>query len=520
MSWFAGPKSCPAVLFCRPISAGHVMSQSISTAAVRQPGYARQSLRPRLLHLGCGAFHRAHQAVYADELASQHDSDWGYCEVSLSDASGTIAALKQQDLLYSVSDMDAQGWHCRVLGVFCQALSLPDDGLAAVLEALAHPELAIVTLTVTEKGYCHQPASGQLQLDHPAILHDAAHPLQPQSAPALLLAGLRLRRQRGLPAFAVLSCDNMPSNGEITRQVLIQLAVLQGDAEMGDWVAQQVACPSCMVDCIVPMVGEATRSHIRVLLGGVDDPAGVACEPFRQWVIQDHFPQGRPAWERVGVQLVADVRPFEEMKLRMLNGSHSFLAYLGYLAGYVHISDCMQDVALLALTRHLMLHEQAVTLEDCPQPAADYAASLLQRFQNPALPHRTWQIAMDGTQKLPQRMLEPIRVHLARGSRFDCLALGLAAWMCYVSGIDEQGRQIDVRDPLAADIAVLLETRGSALSQVQALLQLEQVFGADLPRNAQFVTVLTHYVQLLQQDGAKACITRLSIELGCTIHAG
>ncbi|PXX49127.1 mannitol dehydrogenase family protein [Aquitalea magnusonii] len=489
------------------------MSQPISTAAVPQPGYARQVLRPRLLHLGCGAFHRAHQAVYAEELANKHGSDWGYVEVSLSDASGSIAALKQQDLLYSVSDMDAQGWHCRVIGVVCQALSLPDDGLAAVLEALAQPDLAIVTLTITEKGYCHLPASGQLQPDHPAILHDLACPWQPQSAPGLLLAGLRLRRQRSLPAFAVLSCDNMPANGAITRQVLWQLAALQGDREMADWVAQQLACPSSMVDCIVPMVSAQTRSHIRALLGGVDDPAGVACEPFRQWVIEDHFPQGRPAWEKVGAQLVADVRPFEEMKLRMLNGSHSFLAYLGYLAGYVHISDCMQDAALLALTRHLMLHEQAVTLEHCPLPAADYAASLLQRFQNPALQHRTWQIAMDGTQKLPQRMLDPIRVHLVRGSRFDCLALGLAAWMCYVSGNDEQGRPIDVRDPLAADIAARLAKCDSAMSQVQALLQLEQVFGTDLPRNAQFVAVLTHDVQLLQQHGAKACIARLCAKI-------
>ncbi|WP_089082773.1 mannitol dehydrogenase family protein [Aquitalea magnusonii] len=493
------------------------MSQSIATALVPQPGYSRQDLRPRLLHLGCGAFHRAHQAVYADELAARHGSDWGYCEVSLSDSSGTIRALKQQDLLYSVSDIDGQGWHCRVVGIICQALSRTEDGLLAVLEALAHPELAIVTLTITEKGYCHSPATGQLQPDHPTILHDAAHPLQPQSAPAVLLAGLRLRRQRGLPAFTVLSCDNMPANGEITRRVLMQLAALQEDAEMVDWVAQHVACPSSMVDCIVPMVSDVSRSQIRAVLGGVDDPAGVTSEPFRQWVIEDHFPQGRPAWERVGVQLVADVSPFEEMKLRMLNGSHSFLAYLGYLAGYSHISDCMQDAALAQLVQHLMLQEQAVTLVNCPQPAEDYAARLLQRFRNPALQHRTWQIAMDGSQKLPQRLLDPIRIHLARGSRFDCLALGLAAWMYYVSGVDEQGRAIEVRDPLAAEISMLLQSRGPALSPVQALLQLEQVFATDLPRNEHFVALLSQYFHQLQQFGAKACAAQLCARLGYAV---
>lgn len=489
------------------------MSLDICFSTVSQPGYSRQRLRPRLLHLGCGAFHRAHQAVYADMLASNHGSDWGYCEVNLADSSRTIAALKEQDLLFSVSEMDELGWNCRVVGVICQALSVSEDGWATVLEALAHPDLAVVTLTITEKGYCHLPASGQLQLDHPCIVHDVAYPMQPRSAAGVLLAGLRLRRQRGLPAFTVLSCDNMPANGEVTRQVLVQLAALQGD-ELACWVAEQVAFPSSMVDCIVPMVTAESRTRIAALLGGIDDPAGVACEPFRQWVIEDHFPQGRPAWEHVGVQLVADVRPYEEMKLRMLNGSHSFLAYLGYLAGYSYISDCMQDAGLVSLVHHLMVHEQAVTLTDCPQSAQDYAASVLRRFRNPTLQHRTWQIAMDGSQKLPQRMLEPIRYHLAKGSRFDCLALGLAAWMCYVSGFDEQGQEIDVRDPLRAEIAVLVGRSAAGMPWVQALLQLEQVFGRDLPRDVHFVTVVHHYVQQLQQHGARACIARLSVELG------
>lgn len=482
-------------------------------AAVCQPVYSRHALRPRLLHLGCGAFHRAHQALYADMLASHHGSDWGYCEVNLTDAGGVIAALKQQDLLYSLTEMAGHDWHCRVIGVICQALALPVDGLDAVLEALAHPDTAIITVTITEKGYCHQPASGRLLLEHPAIAHDIAHPLQPQSAPGLLLAGLRLRRQRGLPAFTVLSCDNMPANGTVLRQVLLQLAQLQ-DASLADWVAAHVACPSSMVDCIVPQVTEDTRRKIRTLLGGVDDPAGVVCEPFRQWVIEDHFPQGRPAWERVGVQLVEDVASFEQMKLRMLNGSHSFLAYLGYLAGYRHISDCMQDACLVLLSRHLMLQEQAVTLAACPSRPQDYAASLLQRFANPALQHQTWQIAMDGTQKLPQRMLDSIRYHLAQGSRFDCLALGLAAWIYYVGAIDEQGGAIDVRDPLQPEIARLVAGSAQGLPRVRALLRLEQVFGHDLPDNAHFVEVLgAQYLSLLQY-GAKACAARLCAALG------
>lgn len=478
-----------------------------------QPPYPRAALRPRLLHLGCGAFHRAHQAVYADMLASDHASDWGYCEVSLTDSGGTIAAMKSQDLLYTVAEMDADDWSCRVVGVVCQALNLREDGLSAVLEALAHAELAVVTLTITEKGYCHSPATGQLQLDHPAILHDIAYPWQPCSAPGVLLAGLRLRRQRGLPGFTILSCDNMPANGVVTRQVLMTLASLQ-DADLAAWVARQVTFPSSMVDCIVPMVTAETRGRIRDLLGGVDDPVGVACEPFRQWVIEDCFPYGRPAWERVGVELLADVQAFEEMKLRMLNGSHSFLAYLGCLAGYAHISDCMQDACLVQLVRHLMVNEQAITLAQCPVRPEEYAAQLLTRFRNPALLHRTLQIAMDGSQKLPQRMLDSIRYHLAHGSRFDCLALGVAAWMRYACGVDEQGRVMEVSDPLVGEINRLLASRMEGESAVRALLKLEQVFGTDLPGNAYFVALLEQQFQLLQQYGAKACIGLSCSRLG------
>jgi len=311
-----------------------------------------------------------------------------------------------------------------------------------------------------------------------------------------------------------LSCDNMPDNGALTRQVLVQLALLQGDAALAGWVEQHVACPSSMVDCIVPMVTAQMRTRIRTLLGGVDDPVGVACEPFRQWVVEDCFPQGRPAWEQVGVQMVEDVRPFEAMKLRMLNGSHSFLAYLGYLAGYACISDCMQDSSLVQLTRHLMLREQATTLEHCPTSPTTYAAALLQRFANPALQHQTWQIAMDGTQKLPQRLLDSIRWHLVRGSHFDCLALGVAAWMRYVGGLDEQGRAIDVRDPLRAEIASLLQGCELGQASVHALLQLEQVFGPDLPANTRFVDMLNWYYLCLQQEGARNCVARLCAKLG------
>ncbi|CAI1928303.1 Mannitol 2-dehydrogenase [Serratia proteamaculans] len=483
-------------------------SNSVLPAAVAQPGYARERIKPRIVHLGFGAFFRAHQAVYTEQLANDHASDWGYCVISMHNGRQKIADLQRQDLLYTVAEMDGDGWHGQTIGVIRQALHLQVDGLEAVLEAMAQPEIAIVSLTISEKGYCYQPASGQLLTEHPDIQHDIAHPLHPRSAPGLILAALRLRRARGLPAFTVMSCDNMPANGQVTRNVLSQLAQRQ-DADLAAWVAQQVAFPSTMVDRIVPAVTAETLQHIEDLLGGITDPVAVACEPFRQWVIEDHFPQGRPAWEKAGAELVSDVLPYEEMKLRMLNGSHSFLAYLGYLAGYAHISDCMQDTHFVNAARRLMLAEQAPTLQVRDLDLTHYADSLLARYRNTALKHRTWQIAMDGTQKLPQRMLDSLRWHLVHGSDFSCLALGVAGWMRYVGGKDEQGQTIEISDPLRERLADLVGSSREGPERVVALLQLDAVFGRDLPDSPQFTRAVTDAYQSLLAHGAKSSVARL-----------
>ncbi|MCP4182525.1 MAG: mannitol dehydrogenase family protein, partial [Hyphomicrobiales bacterium] len=277
-----------------------------------------------------------------DQLAAQFGSDWGFCEVNLMGGEQQIADLNAQDRLYSVAEMAPEGWSSRVVGVVRRAIHGEIDGINTVLEAMAEPDIAIVSITITEKGYCHQPSTGKLEENHPGILHDIAHPQSPKSAPGVIVEALRLRRERQLPAFTVMSCDNMPDNGHVTRNVILGLAKLQSE-ELAQWIEDHVSFPSTMVDRIVPAVTPETLDKITHQLGGVHDSVGVACEPFRQWVIEDNFVNGRPEWEKVGVELVQDVLPFEEMKLRMLNGSHSFLAYLGYLAGYAHINDCMHD---------------------------------------------------------------------------------------------------------------------------------------------------------------------------------
>jgi len=414
------------------------------------PTYDRKRLVTRCVHLGFGAFHRAHQAVYADILATDHQSDWGYCEVNLIGGEQQIADLNQQARLYTVAEMSADGWTTRVVGVATRALHAQVDGLEAVLDALCQPEVAIVSLTITEKGYCHSPATGELMLDHPLIAADLKNPQQPVSAVGVIVAALARRKAAGLRGFSVMSCDNMPENGHVTRNVVLAYARAV-DATLMQWIEREVTFPSTMVDRIVPAVTPQTLQRIAELTG-IDDPVAVACEPFRQWVIEDNFVAGRPEWEKAGAELVSDVLPFEEMKLRMLNGSHSFLAYLGYLAGYPLINICMEDANFRTAARALMLNEQAPTLRVQGVDLARYADSLIARYENTALAHRTWQIAMDGSQKLPQRMLDSVRWHLAHGTSWQLLALGVAGWMRYVGGVDEQGNTMEISDPLKAEI--------------------------------------------------------------------
>ncbi|QBX79724.1 mannitol dehydrogenase family protein [Citrobacter tructae] len=487
------------------------MQNKLLAARAAIPDYDRSKLVPRIVHLGFGAFHRAHQGVYADILAAEHSSDWGYYEVNLIGGEQQIADLKQQDNLYTVAEMSAGAWTARVVGVVKNALHAQVDGLEAVFSALCEPQVAIVSLTITEKGYCHSPATGQLMLESPMIAADLQNPHQPKSAPGVIVEALARRKAAGLAAFTVMSCDNMPENGHVMRNVVTAYARAV-DAELADWIENHVTFPSTMVDRIVPAVTPDTLDKIEQLTG-VRDPAGVACEPFRQWVIEDNFVAGRPQWEKAGAELVADVIPFEEMKLRMLNGSHSFLAYLGYLAGYQHINDCMGDDNYRCAARALMLQEQAPTLKVKGVDLQQYADRLIERYSNPALRHRTWQIAMDGSQKLPQRMLDSVRWHLVHDSRFDLLALAVAGWMRYVGGVDDQGEAIEISDPLLQVIQNAVQSSKEGEDRVKALLAIDAIFGRELPQVKLFRTKVTEAYLALLADGAKVTVAKYAAKL-------
>lgn len=481
--------------------------QTIATATlpdtVQRPQYDRHSLRSRIVHFGFGAFHRAHQALLTDRVLNAKGGDWGICEISLFSGDLLMAQLREQDHLYTVLEKGAAGNEARIIGVINECLNAKLDTLAAIIEKFCEPQVAIVSLTITEKGYCIDPATGKLDLSQSRIAHDLEHPTEPHSAPGILVEALSRRRERGLPAFTVLSCDNIPDNGHVVKHAVLGMAQTRS-AELADWINQHVRFPSTMVDRIVPAATDESLAEITAVLG-VADPVAISCEPYIQWVVEDDFVAGRPEWEVAGVQLVQDVRPWEEMKLRMLNGSHSFLAYLGYLAGFAHISDCMQDADYRAAAGKLMLNEQAPTLGISGVDLNAYAESLLDRFANPALKHRTWQIAMDGSQKLPQRMLESIRIHLQRGSDWSLLALGVAGWMRYVSGADDAGNDIDVRDPLAEKIHGIVET-SSENQRVVALLSLSEIFGTDLAANTVFVNAIESAWQKLVKNGAHVAV--------------
>ncbi|HDG1690013.1 TPA: fructuronate reductase [Kluyvera georgiana] len=472
-------------------------------ANVQLPQYDRQQLRSRIVHFGFGAFHRAHQALLTNRVLNQHGGDWGICEISLFSGDQLMSQLRQQDHLFTVMEKSAAGNQPIIIGAVKECLNAKLDSLAAIIEKFCEPQVAIVSLTITEKGYCIDPATGHLDLTQPRIVHDLQSPDEPHSAPGILVEALHRRRERGLPAFTVLSCDNIPDNGHVVKNAVLDMAAKR-DPQLASWIAEQVSFPGTMVDRIVPAATDASLAEITRELG-VEDPCAISCEPFIQWVIEDNFVAGRPDWGSVGAQLVDDVLPWEEMKLRMLNGSHSFLAYLGYLAGYAHISDCMQDASYRRAARHLMMAEQAPTLRISGVDLGAYADSLIARFSNPALQHRTWQIAMDGSQKLPQRLLDGIRIHLKQGSRWPLLALGVAAWMRYVSGVDDMGNAIDIRDPLAEKIRAIVETSHDE-NRVAALLTLQEIFGSDLPANPQFVQAVEEAWHSLVREGARQAV--------------
>ena len=480
-------------------------------AGTRLPGYDRNRLDIGIVHLGLGAFVRAHVASFTDDVLEIDFGAWGIAGVSLQKP-GQRDRLAPQSGLYTALERDGGGVRARIIGCV-KTLHVAPENPAAVIALLTSRACRIVSLTITEKGYCHDPASGRLDAMHPDIVHDLEHPTAPRSAAGLITAALGQRRSSGAAPFTILCCDNLPHNGQLLAGLVRDFAALRDD-RLASWIETHVAFPSTMVDRIVPAGTEADVVSARAAIG-FDDAAPVSHEPFRQWVIEDRFVDGRrPAWERAGAELVANVAPYELMKLRLLNGAHSALAYLGYLAGYETIADAVGNAAFSAYIDRLWADE---IIPVVPAPSGvdltSYTAQLRARFANTAIKHRTWQIASDGSQKLPPRLLATIRERLTRGLPFPRLALAVAAWIRYVSAIDEAGRPIDVRDPFAETLRATFTVAGSdAIRQVAAIIALQPVFGADLPRSHEFVAAVTEAYCGLIAKGAHASVASVTAD--------
>ncbi|MEU8025609.1 mannitol dehydrogenase family protein [Micromonospora haikouensis] len=488
-----------------------VGASRLGLAALRRlPEASRPLLRPGtvpagIVHLGLGAFHRAHQAVYTEEAVGAAGGDWGIVGVAPR-STDLVETLAAQDNLFSVTTLSGEGDSTRVIGALAGVRHAASDP-NAVVALLADPEIKVVTLTVTEKAYQLDPVTGRLSPDA-ALAADLAGAAPPTTVPGLLVRGLAARAAADAGPVALVSCDNLPANGARLRGLVEQALARSGASDrVLSWVSEQVTFPGTMVDRIVPASTAQTLAAARDALGFAD-LAAVAAEPYRQWVIEDDFPGGRPAWEVAGAVLTDDAGQWERVKLRGLNGLHSATAYLGALAGRETVADALGVPGLTGVLRRLVAEEVAVsfTPPDGVSMVA-YGDEVLARFANPTIRHRTLQIAMDGSQKLPQRVLHTIVDLRAAGRSARWSALVVAAWMRFVCGTADDGTALPLADPLAERITgALATTGGTPAGVVEALFGLREVFPAEVAGDDEVRADVTDWLTALHRHGVTATL--------------
>jgi fructuronate reductase/mannitol 2-dehydrogenase len=463
------------------------------------PAYDRAALTPAIVHIGVGGFHRAHQAVYLDDLARIGHTGWGEIGVGL--RSTTIRdALTPQDGLFTVVERGARGDAARVVGSMIGYRYAPDDP-QAVLDVLADRRTRIVTLTITGGGY-HVDSTGVFRGDEPAVLADLASPTVPTTAAGYLVEALDRRRRAGLPGFTVLSCDNLPDNGACARASVLGFARLRDD-RLARWIDANVSFPASMVDRITPETDDAVRRLVADLFD-VRDRSPVVTEPFRQWVVEDDFCQGRPPLEDVGVQFVGDVAPYRLMKTRLLNAGHSALGYLGVLTGgYRTTSEAMANPLIADYLAVLMREEVAPLLPAVPGvDLGAYQRTVLERFANPRISDQLSRLCGRGSTKMPAYLLPSLHEARRQGRPALLLTLAVAAWSCYLRGYDLSGNPIDVRDARRDALQALAMAGGN---DPRPLLADRAVFGR-LSEDAELATTLECALHDLELYGPAATI--------------
>ncbi|MDO9708169.1 mannitol dehydrogenase family protein [Paracraurococcus lichenis] len=477
-------------------------------ASVQVPAYDPAAVAPGIVHLGLGGFHRAHMARYTHDLMERRPDAlrWGILGAGLLPGDRAMEqALAPQDGLYTLVERSGEAETVTVIGALAGVL-FAGESSATLLAAMQDPAIRIVSLTVTENGYCLNRATKRLDPEHPAIRQDLATPEAPRSAIGILVEGFRRRRAAGLPPFTALTCDNIQHNGEVLRQAVLDLAEAR-DPALAAWIRAEVAFPNTMVDRITPVTQPGQVEELRAR-HGIADRWPVFAETFRQWVIEDRFPQGRPAWEEVGAQFVADVAPYEFMKLRLLNASHLAIAGLGRLAGHVTIDETMADPLFRAYMAALMDRETGPTLPPVPGiDLADYKRTLIERFANTAIRDTVERVNTDAPINV---LVDPIRDRLRMGGDVGLLALALAAWFRRVRGEDEQGAPIEVKHPLAA---LLREKAIEGGPDPAPLLGIRPLFG-ELADDTRLAAAVGHWLGSLYAVGSLETLRRAAREAG------
>ncbi len=470
--------------------------------AVRVPTYNRNALTPGILHLSVGNFHRGHMAVYLDELFEQgEDLDWAVIGASLRPSAVEMRkSLKAQDYLTTVVELAPSAISAHIVSSMVDFL--PSDPLE-ILDVLSDGKIRIVSLTITESGYYIDAATGEFAADHPEMIRDAKSPDTPVSLFGVIVKALKLRRDKGIEPFTILSCDNLPGNGNVTRQTIVGLASLN-DPDLADWIASNVSFPNSMVDRIVPATTDRERQLVKDNFG-INDELPVVCEPFCQWVIEDNFPSGRPHLEKVGVEFVNDVSGYELMKLRILNAAHASMCYPALLLGHYFVHEAMEDPDILQYLKTLLTQEAIPTLK--PLPGVDYHQYLdkvLERFSNTEIGDTISRIAEEGSERQPKFILPAVIDALAAGKPVDGFALEIALWCRYCLAEDEQGNLIDVKDLKAADLFQFSE---SSKTRSEAFLDNIDVFGS-IGKNAQFSEPFCYWLRYIHRLGVRAAIRK------------
>src|SRR5271167_4710298 len=476
---------------------------SLLDPKIQVPKYDRQKVGQSIMHVGVGGFHRAHQALYMDDLFNQgSDPRWGYCGVGLLKHDARIRdVMISQDCLYTLVERSLEGDKARIIGSIVNFLFGPDDP-QKVIEQMASPQTRIVSLTITEGGYYIDQATGDLDEKNPDIQYDLAHPHEPRCSFGYLLEALDRRRTRGLPPFTLMSCDNIQSNGEVAKKMLTAFAELR-DPVFRNWLTENCIFPNSMVDRITPATTDEHRTLVKEKFK-IDDGWPVMTESFKQWVIEDHFVQGRPAWEKAAAQMTSDVMPYEKMKLRLLNASHQTLCYIGMLFGCEFAHQTMADRDIRKLVAKMMDHEVTPLLAAVPGVnLADYKKTLIERFANPAIRDQLSRIGIYGSSGIPKFVLPSITEQLQRGGPIKLLSFTVASWFRYLNGLDESGKEMPMLDPMAQ---TLRERAKAAGKDARQLLGMRDVFSEELANSLAFVKQVSDTLQSFYEEGAKSTL--------------